>query len=80
MDLNEPLTIDNRLVFCKTGTLLAVRFLVASRDAVLLAGAGSPRETAWRVEETLAAMLVHRARCRECEAAELSCERRLTGT
>lgn len=70
MDLNEAVTVDNKTVFCKTGNLLAIGFLVASRDAVMLAGAGPPQDLAWRVEATLAEMLVHRAKCRECDAAE----------
>jgi len=47
-----------------------MRFLAAARDAVILAGAGAPQDVAWRVEEALASMLVHRAKCRECEAVE----------
>jgi hypothetical protein len=80
VNLSEPVTIDDEALFCKVGNLLAARFLVAARDAVILAGAGSPRELAWRVEEALAAMLVHRARCRECDAVELPCMRRLART
>ena len=70
VDLNEPITFDNEALFCRAGRLLAVRFLAAARDAVILAGAGAPQDVAWRVEEALASMLVHRAKCRECEAVE----------
>jgi len=70
MDLNKPVTVDNAMLFCKTGNSLAIRFRAAARDAVILAGAGSPQDLAWRMEEALAAMLVHRAKCRECEAVE----------
>jgi len=80
VNLNDPVTVDNDALFCKKGNLLAIRFLVAARDAVLLAGAGIPQDLAWRVEQALAAMLVHRARCCECEAVELPCMRRLAGT
>jgi hypothetical protein len=66
--LNEPLTVDDEALFCTTGKSLAIRFLAASRDAVILAGAVTPQDIAWRVEAALAAMLVHRAGCRECEA------------
>jgi len=69
VDLNDAVTVDNQTVFCKMGNLLAIRFLVASRDAVILAGAAPPQDVAWRVEATLAAMLVHRAKCRECDVA-----------
>lgn len=68
MDLNEPVTIGNKMIFCQVGNSLAIRFLVASRDAVIMAGSGAPQDVAWRVEEALAAMLVHRAKCRECDA------------
>ena len=47
-----------------------MRFLAAARDAVILAGAGAPQDIAWRVEEAMAATLVHRGKCRECEAVE----------
>ena len=70
MDLNEPITVDNKAVFCKMGNLLAIRFLVASHDAVILAGAGPVEDLAWSVEAALADMLVHRAKCRECDVAE----------
>ena len=69
MDLNDVVTVDQKKIFCKTGNLLAMRFLAASRDAVILAGAGVPQDIAWRVEEALAEMLVHRAKCRECDAS-----------
>jgi hypothetical protein len=69
VNLNEPVTFDDEALLCETGNTLAVRFLAASRDAVILAGAGIPHDIAWRVEEALAAMLVHRARCHECDAA-----------
>jgi hypothetical protein len=67
VDLNEPVTIGNKMVFCRVGNSLAIRFLAASRDAVILAGAAAPQDVAWRVEEALAEMLVHRAKCRECD-------------
>jgi hypothetical protein len=70
VNLNEPIIFDNAALFCKTGSLLAMRFLVAARDAVMLAGAGVPQDVVWRVEVALAAMLIHRAKCRECEAVE----------
>jgi len=70
VDLNELVTIDNKAAFCRMGNLLAIRFLVASRDAVILAGAGPTEDLAWRVEAALAAMLVHREKCRECDIAE----------
>jgi hypothetical protein len=67
VDLNEPVTIGNKVILCQVGNSLAIRFLAASRDAVIMAGAGAPQDVAWRVEEALAAMLVHRAKCRECD-------------
>jgi hypothetical protein len=70
VELSEPITFDNKRILCGTGNSLAVRFLAASRDAVILAGAGVQEDVAWRVEEALAAMLVHRANCRECDAVE----------
>jgi hypothetical protein len=70
VNLNEPITFYNEALFCNMGNSLAIRFLAAARDAVILAGAGAPQDVAWRVEEALAAMLVHRAQCRECEAVE----------
>jgi mono/diheme cytochrome c family protein len=70
VELNESVTVDSQRIFCKTGDMLAIRFLVASRDAVILAGAAPPQDVAWRVEATLAEMLVHRAKCHECHAAE----------
>ncbi len=70
VNLNDPIIFDNAALFCKTGSTLAIRFLAAARDAVILAGAGVPQDVAWRVEVALAAMLMHRAKCRECEAVE----------
>jgi hypothetical protein len=69
VDLNEPVTIGTKTIFCRTGNLLAIRFLSASRNAVILAGASAPHDIAWPVEEALAAMLVHRAQCPECDAS-----------
>ena len=74
MELSEPITFDNKTIFCRAGSLLAIRFLAASRDAVILAGAVPLQDVAWRVEEALAAMLVHRAKCRECDAVEFLAE------
>jgi hypothetical protein len=70
VDLNEPVTIGKARIFCTLGNRLALRFLAASRDAVALAGSGAPQDLAWRVEEALAAMLVHRAKCRECDLSQ----------
>jgi hypothetical protein len=67
VDLNELVTVEGKVIFCRTGNALAIRFLAASRDAVILAGAGYPQDVAWRVEEALAAMLVHGGKCRECK-------------
>jgi hypothetical protein len=69
MELNRSVTVDSQVHFCKVGTSLATRFLAASRDAVILAGAGIPQDIAWRVQESLASMLIHRAKCRECATA-----------
>ncbi len=74
VELSEAITVDNKKIFCKAGSSLAIRFLAASRDAVILAGAGPVQDVAWRVEESLAAMLVHRAKCRECDAVEVLAE------
>jgi len=68
VDLSEPFTIGDDLTFCQTGNSLAARFLAAAREAVILAGSTAPQDVAWRVEVALAAMLVHRAKCRECTA------------
>jgi hypothetical protein len=65
VDLNE-LVIDENIILCRIGNLLVNRFLAASRDAVILAGATTAQDVAWRVEVALAPMLVHRAKCREC--------------
>ena len=70
MNLNDPIDFDSAALFCKTGSSLAMRFLVTARDAVMLAGSGVSQDVAWRVEVALAAMLLHRAKCRECEAVE----------
>lgn len=70
VNLSDPIIFDNAALFCRTGNSLAMRFLAAARDAVILAGAGAPQDIAWRVEEAMAAMLVHRGKCRECEAVE----------
>jgi hypothetical protein len=69
VNLNEPVMIDNKKILCRLGSSLAIRFLAASRDAVILAGVNPPQDVAWRVEMALAAMLVHRAKCRECDAS-----------
>jgi len=69
VDLNEPVTIDNETLFCMTGNFLALQFLAASRDAVILAGAGTPIDVGWHVQETLATMLAHTAKCKLCPLA-----------
>ena len=69
MNLNEAVTLNGKMHFCETGNALAMRFLAASRDAVILAGASIPQDIVWRVEEALASMLMHRAKCQACEAA-----------
>ena len=71
VELSEPITLEGQRILCRTGNSLAMRFLAAARDAVILGGAALQHDLAWRVEEALAAMLVHRAKCRECAAAEL---------
>ena len=71
VELSEPITFDDKKILCRMGNSLAMRFLAAACDAVILAGAGHEQDVAWRVEEALAAMLVHRAKCSECDAAEL---------
>jgi hypothetical protein len=52
-NLNEPVTVDKEVLLCEAGNTLAIRFLAASRDAVILLGVGIPHNVAWRVEEAL---------------------------
>ena len=76
--LKEVVTVDETESFCKTGYALAMEFLAASREAVILPARGDARELTKRVEETLAAMLEHRSKCSACEDSCLPCDK-LTG-
>jgi hypothetical protein len=69
MDINEPLTLDRQLLFCEQGNFLALRFLGASRKAVLSAHLESPGDIEATVDASLAPFLAHVNACTQCNAA-----------
>jgi hypothetical protein len=66
MDINEPITLDDELLFCERGNDLAMFFLSESREAVKLAGVAVPGELMVRVQTALRSLIVHRMECADC--------------
>jgi hypothetical protein len=66
MDLNEPITLDDEMLFCERGNDLAMFFLSESRQAVKFAGVSIPGELVVRVQTALRSLIVHRIECPDC--------------
>ena len=66
MELNDPITVDDKLQFCETGNRLALVFLNTSRDVVKQVYAESVADALSRVYSALNALHWHIANCPDC--------------
>ena len=66
MEINEPIRLDDELLFCEECNRLALAFLNEAREAVRQAGVSEASDLRTNVDLALAAFLERRASCAHC--------------
>jgi hypothetical protein len=66
VDINEPIRLDDELVFCEVGNRLALQFLRKSREAVKQATIDPSPQVVNAVSAALRELFIHCSSCPYC--------------